>query len=1102
MKKYYLFVLFSLALGAVNTDANAVVCGAPTYTPTEAAAIYAWQECDTGRWHLRATAGGGSASFQGRLFTDGTIAQAIPVQLDDSDSYSAQQQQIDFLIQVSLNDQNGIDLDLSANSRLYLDITAATQNAVFLGATKERVEAFPVKLGGNGRQMNVVFIMTDDQRFDTLWAMPNVQANLVDHGVLFENTLVTTPLCCPVRASFLAGGLYDKNTGVYTNVVPTGTFALFDDSHNLGTVLQQAGYRTGLIGKVMNEYPMGYVMPGWSTLLANPGPGVDNWNAFTVTVGSSGALSSTKGTIIGPVNQYIGDYQRDRALEFISDASDKPFFLLLSTYAPHAPATPAAADAGLFSDYVYNGRGVLETDLSDKPLWVRDPNSSLSTKVSEPAFPAKQLRSLQAVDRTVKDIIDRLTALNKLDNTVIVFSSDNGYMWGEHGIWQKMHEYEESIRVPLVVRYPGVVPHVETKQVAMNLDVAATILDLANADFRTDGRSLIPLLHQPASSWREWELFDMYNLNSIHQIWAGIRTSEWKYVENAYGDQQLYDLATDPYELVSKHADPSYNAIKLQLKGILETQKGLAFTALPTPKLEVGTPYSYQLKAWGGNPPYAWHVVDRMPLIYLGGQRLPISDDQLPLALNTVSADCGAPQYAQAVEQAIFIWKDCGSTLWHIRATGGGSYVKFEGRLISDLPFTSLTPYNLNSADRLAKVGSNVEFMMQIWGAATNGLDFQPAAGANVRLDIDTHRLPQPLTLNAVTGVIAGTPDRLARRTIRVKLTDQSQRKIDAGPQTMYWDIPIDVKASSTTNQAPVITSQASLSTVKDTALTLTLSNLTVSDPDNVYPADFTLNVQTGTNYTIVGTTITPATGFTGTLTVPVTVNDGNANSAVFNLTVSVVDNASAPSPCGTPPQSPGTEAAVFLWKNCTTGIWSMRVTAGGGSKFYSGSVVSSQPFSTVTPVSIETNDTLNYTTDPRQIAYSLTTTSTYPGWIRFQFPGFCGGVLQREPPCRRDGVCRCGTNSGRRLVQFGESGRVPSPQCGAGNYGSATAEYGEGHRADAYSEQPHGKRSGQHVPDRFYAERADGGQLHDCWHDDHARNRIHRHLDRAGHRQ
>jgi len=339
VNRYCLIAVLCLALCAVNTDANAAVCGSPTYTPADAAALYVWQDCDTGRWHLRVTAGGDYASFQGRLFTDGAITQAVPVQLNTADSYSAQATQIDFLIRVWLGNENGIDFNVSANSLLSLDITAATHTAVFLGATKEPVTAFPATLAGaptnNGSKLNVVFIMTDDQRFDTLWAMPNVQATLVDHGVLFENALVTTPLCCPARASILAGGLYDKNTGVYTNIVPTGAFELFDDSHNLGTVLQQAGYRTGLIGKVMNEYPMGYVMPGWSTLLANPGPGVDNWNAFTVTVGSSGALPTT-GNIVGPVNQYIGDYQRDRALEFISDASDKPFFLLLSTYAPHA----------------------------------------------------------------------------------------------------------------------------------------------------------------------------------------------------------------------------------------------------------------------------------------------------------------------------------------------------------------------------------------------------------------------------------------------------------------------------------------------------------------------------------------------------------------------------------------------------------------------------------------------------------------------------------------------------------------------------------------------------------------------------------------------
>jgi len=277
------------------------------------------------------------------------------------------------------------------------------------------------------------------------------------------------------------------------------------------------------------------------------------------------------------------------------------------------------------------------------------------------------------------------------------------------------------------------------------------------------------------------------------------------------------------------------------------------------------------------------------------------------------------------------------------------------GKIFSDRPTSSLTPYSVETGDILDNTDpSKLVFDFRMWGSSEDGMDFSYPKGAKVCLMIN---------IPAGGGVLLG------------------ERRV-------VMDVPLDLNTldrCELPNEPPVITGQVPLSTPQNTELTLVLGNLTVTDPDNVYPADFTLNVQTGANYTVSGATITPATGFTGSLTVPVTVNDGIANSAVFNVTVSVVDNA--PSPCGTPAQSPGTEAAVFVWKNCTTGIWSMRVTAGGGSKTYNGSVDSSQPFSSVTPVSIEASDTLNYTTDPSHIVYALTTTSTYQDGFNFSFP-------------------------------------------------------------------------------------------------------------------
>jgi arylsulfatase A-like enzyme len=276
---------------------------------------------------------------------------------------------------------------------------------------------------GDGPQLKFVFILTDDQRFDTLWAMPYVQRDLVTGGVLFENAIGTFPLCCPTRASILAGGFYAKNTGVLTNGLPLGGFPRFKDTNTLATRLRRAGYRTALVGKYLNDYPLGYVPPGWSLFIGQKGPGgLDqnfdyNWNAFRVTVGSS-AESSTTGEV-APVAEYVTDYQRDVVLDFISELSNEPFFVLWSTYAPHSPATPAVEDEGKFTDYLYRERAWGELDVSDKPVGYRLKHRQELQRREEGSVdeerPRRQLRSLQAVDRGVKAIIETLAAVGKLE---------------------------------------------------------------------------------------------------------------------------------------------------------------------------------------------------------------------------------------------------------------------------------------------------------------------------------------------------------------------------------------------------------------------------------------------------------------------------------------------------------------------------------------------------------------------------------------------------------------------------------------------------------------------------------------------------------------
>ena len=371
---------------------------------------------------------------------------------------------------------------------------------------------------------NFVVIMTDDQRWDTLWAMPIVQDLLIRRGVNFTQAFVSTPLCCPSRASFLGGGYYAHNTGVLTNGLPNGGAQRFVDTNTLPLRLQQNGYATALVGKYLNGYEAPYIPPGWSRFVSWPGGSSTN---FSVVIGSSTDQPSTG--IIEHKTQYLTDYLRDEALTFLDGVGNRPFFLYVAPFAPHAPATPAPGDEGLFSSYRYRSRGYGEVDRSDKPAHIRNrPPLDVAT---EDELHRNQLRSLQAVDRAVGALIDKLQTLGKLENTVIVYTSDNGFLWGEHGLRRKSQPYEESIRVPLIVVVPGVVPREDDSLVVSNLDVPTTIWHLAGLPKATDGLNLLPLLHDPHLPWRPQGIF----LESFGSpIWAGWRTRNYKYVEHSY----------------------------------------------------------------------------------------------------------------------------------------------------------------------------------------------------------------------------------------------------------------------------------------------------------------------------------------------------------------------------------------------------------------------------------------------------------------------------------------------------------------------------------------------------------------------------------------
>lgn len=418
---------------------------------------------------------------------------------------------------------------------------------------------------------NIVLILTDDQRWDTLWAMPTVQSELVAHGTSFSNAFVVNPLCCPSRASILTGR-YSHSTDVYANVPPHGGFTSFQDASTLATWLDRAGYETAMIGKYLNGYPEPYVPPGW-----------DYWSAFSMPNRSGGEYFDYQLTTNGVLFSYGSeeiDYSTDvlagQAESFVRDATD-PFFLWFGPYAPHPPATPAPRHLEAFPDLeTYRPPSYDEADVSDKPAWVQALRPWGPEKEARiDGLRAMQLRSLLAVDDAVGRILGALAETGRLSNTLILFTSDNGTHWGEHRVKGKNAPYEESIRVPFVVRFDPLLSEPRSDaHLVTNIDIAPTFAELAGfSPPGIEGKSLVPLLASTETAWRTGFLVEHMNGNGIPG-YCEVRAEGYSYVEYDTGEKELYDLALDPYQLDNRAADPSYapkvNALSRRLRKLCD----------------------------------------------------------------------------------------------------------------------------------------------------------------------------------------------------------------------------------------------------------------------------------------------------------------------------------------------------------------------------------------------------------------------------------------------------------------------------------------------------------------------------------------------------
>src|SRR5215208_108690 len=423
---------------------------------------------------------------------------------------------------------------------------------------------------------NFVFILTDDMRKDDLRYMPKTRALLGAQGMQFEKAFVSLPVCCPSRATIMRGQ-YAHNTGVWSNGYngnPNGGWQGYvnhgNEQDNVATRLHDAGYRTGLFGKYLNLYSGTTVPPGWDDWFAK----LTEHEVFNYYVNDNG----TKKFFGNNAGDYSTDVLSTETQSFIdaSVATGKPFFAYVAPEPPHEPAIPAPRHEHAFDGVkVPRQPSFNESNVNDKPPLIQSLPLLSPTQIAEiDAHHERRVESLQAVDDLVEAVVNKLQSNGALDNTYIVFTSDNGWHEGEHRIMSgKGRPYEESIRVPLIVRGPGVLAGTTANELTLNTDFLPTFTDFAGVmtPEYVDGRSLRPVLERSATSWRTAFLLGIPSANSDNAL-SGIRTSAGrKYIEYGSGFKELYDLRADPYELNNSY---DANSSPVDLASRLQALKG------------------------------------------------------------------------------------------------------------------------------------------------------------------------------------------------------------------------------------------------------------------------------------------------------------------------------------------------------------------------------------------------------------------------------------------------------------------------------------------------------------------------------------------------
>jgi N-acetylglucosamine-6-sulfatase len=463
------------------------------------------------------------------------------------------------------------------------------------GGKTSGAPAAPPKTGAHP---NIVFVLTDDLdlvEYADPKAFPAFHDLLTTQGTTFSNYFVTDSLCCPSRASILRGQ-YVHNHQVEGNLPPAGGFEhwqqLGRDSSTVATWLHSAGYRTALLGKYLNGYPATvartYVPPGWDDW-ASPSGG-NPYAEYNYQLNENGKLKNYG----AQPSDYLVDVLAQKSRDFIdANAGKQPFFMYVAPYVPHQPATPAPRHADAFPGVkAPRTPSYDQADMSAEPAWLqRRPHLSPAVQTYIDQLYRRRLQSMLGVDDMLRTIVDALTRTGQLDNTYIVFTSDNGFHLGQHRLPPgKQTPYEEDIHVPLVVRGPGVAAGRTASSFTREIDLAPTFADLAGATAPSfvDGSSFASVLHGGTSTAPPDVLIEHYatagtragrratadepdddanppdagtppsvaklrvprrQVAVVIPTYRALRTDRYLYVEYDTGEKQLYDVRNDRNEL-------------------------------------------------------------------------------------------------------------------------------------------------------------------------------------------------------------------------------------------------------------------------------------------------------------------------------------------------------------------------------------------------------------------------------------------------------------------------------------------------------------------------------------------------------------------------